>query len=178
MQPDISDIIKHITDQFINSSSYQSCINLYRIGKVLGKGSFGKVNMAMHKLTGKLVAVKSLNKKQIKDKGSLKKVMREIDLLKMLIHPNIMHLYETFETEKHIILVTELCTGGDLLNYVRKRRKLTEDVAKVIFKQIIDGLHYIHSKSILHRDIKLDNILMNCEGEVKVYYQFRYAILE
>jgi serine/threonine protein kinase len=64
--------------------------------------------------------------------------------------------------------VTELCAGGDLLNYVRKRRKLKEDVAKASMKQILDGLHYIHSKSILHRDVKLDNILLNTEGEIKV----------
>ena len=55
----------------------------------------------------------------------------------------------------------ELCAGGDLLNYVRKRRKLKENTAKIIFKQIIEGLAYIHSKSILHRDIKLDNILLD-----------------
>jgi hypothetical protein len=168
MKGEIEEIISHISKIFDSSKIYKSSLKLYRIGKVLGKGSFGKVNLAMHKLTGKLVAVKSLNKKHLQEKGSLKKVMREIDLHKVLMHPNIIHLYETFETEKHIILVTELCTGGDLLNYVRKRRKLSENVAKFIFKQIIDGLHYIHSKSILHRDIKLDNILLNAEGEIKV----------
>lgn len=62
----------------------------------------------------------------------------------------------------------ELCAGGDLLNYVRRRRRLKEDVAKSIFKQIIEGLDYCHSKSILHRDIKLDNILLDSEGEVKI----------
>jgi serine/threonine protein kinase len=64
--------------------------------------------------------------------------------------------------------VIELCAGGDLLNYVRKRRKLKEDVAKHIFRQIIEGLGYCHSKSIVHRDIKLDNILLDSEGEVKI----------
>jgi len=62
------------------------------------------------------------------------------------------------------MLVMELCAGGDLLNFVRKRKKLDEDVAKVIFKQIIDGIGYIHSKRILHRDIKLDNILLDGKG--------------
>lgn len=62
----------------------------------------------------------------------------------------------------------ELCAGGDLLNYVRRRRRLKEDVAKVIFKQIIEGLGYCHSKNILHRDIKLDNILLDSLGEVKI----------
>ena len=83
-------------------------------------------------------------------------------------HPNIMMLYETFETPTHILLITELCTGGDLLTYVRKRRVLTENVAKVLLKQILDGLFYIHSKGILHRDIKLDNILLNMKGQIKI----------
>ena len=62
----------------------------------------------------------------------------------------------------------ELCAGGDLLNYVRKRRKLKEPIAKKIFKQIIDGLCYIHNKNIAHRDIKLDNILLDGQGNVKI----------
>jgi serine/threonine protein kinase len=80
----------------------------------------------------------------------------------------VVKLYETFETSRHIMLVMELCAGGDLLNFVRKRKKLTEETAKVIFKQIIEGLGYIHSKNIIHRDIKLDNILLDGKGLVKI----------
>jgi len=65
-------------------------------------------------------------------------------------------------------MVLELCGGGDLLSYIRKRRKLEESIAKVVFKQILDGLSYCHSKGIVHRDIKLDNILLNCNGDIKV----------
>lgn len=61
-----------------------------------------------------------------------------------------------------------MCAGGDLLNYVRKRRRLTEDVGRVIFRQIVEGLAYIHSKNIIHRDIKLDNILLDGQGKVKI----------
>ena len=77
-------------------------------------------------------------------------------------------LYETFETGRHIMLVMELCAGGDLLNFVRKRKKLDEETAKVIFKQVIEGIGYVHSKKILHRDIKLDNILLDGKGNVKI----------
>jgi serine/threonine protein kinase len=67
-------------------------------------------------------------------------------ILKRTAHPNIVQLYEYFETQKHILFVIELAAGGDLLNYVRKRRQLKEDVAKSVFKQIIDALAYCHSK--------------------------------
>ena len=89
-------------------------------------------------------------------------------ILKRTRHRNIVRLYEFFETQKHILFVFELCAGGDLLNYVRRRRRLKEEVAKVIFKQIIEGLQYCHAKSIVHRDIKLDNILLDVHGEVKI----------
>lgn len=94
--------------------------------------------------------------------------MHEVGILLRLRHPSVVKLYETFETGRHILLVMELCAGGDLLNYVRKRRKLDEDAAKLIFKQLIEGLSYIHSKGIIHRDIKLDNILLDGKGKVKI----------
>lgn len=94
--------------------------------------------------------------------------MKEVGLLLNLRHTHVVKIYETIETPKHIIIVMELCAGGDLLNYVRKRRRLKEPIAIKIFKQIIDGLCYIHSKSIAHRDIKLDNILLDGVGNVKI----------
>ena len=94
--------------------------------------------------------------------------MHEVGILLRVRHPSVVKLFETFETGRHILLVMELCAGGDLLNYVRKRRKLTEDIAKALFKQIVEGLGYIHSKRILHRDIKLDNILLDGKGNVKI----------
>jgi len=77
-------------------------------------------------------------------------------------------LFDSFETNQHIVFVMELCAGGDLLNYVRKRRKLKEEVAKYVLKQVVDGLAYCHAKGIVHRDIKLDNLLLDDEGAVKI----------
>ena len=94
--------------------------------------------------------------------------MQEVYILKKIRHPNVIRLYETFETKKHILFVLEMCSGGDLLNYVRKRRRLKEDCAKYMFKQLIDGLQSIHSKNIVHRDIKLDNILLDNIGNLKI----------
>jgi len=127
----------------------------YRIGRVLGRGAFGKVNLAAHKLSEQLVAIKSINKeflrsskhhKEGKEKVALeplaegvehpekKKVMQEFAILKQSNHQSVVRLYDSFETSKHICFVMELCAGGDLLTYVRKRRKLSEEIAKYFFK--------------------------------------------
>ena len=135
----------------------------YRIGRVLGRGAFGKVNLACHKVCEHLVAIKSIEKKVLRnEKEQKRRVMQEMSILKQGGHGNVVRLYDTFETNKHICFVMELCQGGDLLSYVRKRRKLKEDNAKYLFKQLIEGLNYIHTKKfVVHRDIKLDNILLD-----------------
>ena len=143
-------------------------MTFYRVGKVLGRGAFGKVNLGMHKLVRKLVALKFLDKKDLKDGETKNKLLREVNFLLKLRHDNVVKIFETIEDKKHFVIVMEICAGGDLLNYVRKRRKLKEPVAKKIFKQILDGLCYIHSKLIAHRDIKLDNILLDGSGNVKI----------
>lgn len=90
--------------------------------------------------------------------------MQEVLILQKTRHENIVKLFDSFETNKHIVFVMELCAGGDLLNYVRKRRRLKEEVAKYIFKQVVEGLYYCHGKKIVHRDIKLDNLLLDEHG--------------
>jgi len=141
----------------------------YRVGRVLGKGAFGKVNLAINRLTNKFVALKSINKSFLNEEESKKKVMQEFNMLRRIKrHRSIVRLYESFETEKHIVFVMEVCGAGDLLTYVRKRRKLKEDQAKYIFKQLIEGIRYVNYKGILHRDIKLDNILLTSEGEIRI----------
>jgi len=143
-------------------------VELYKIGKVLGKGAFGKVNLGLHRLTRKLVAIKSINMEFMKDESSKKKMSNEITILKALRHQNIVKLFETLETERHNLIVMELCPGGDLLNYVRKRRKLKEPCAKYVFKQIMEGIQYLHQNKVVHRDIKLDNVLLDGGGTIKI----------
>ena len=118
----------------IANGLYHTKIDYYKIGKVIGKGAFGKVNLAIHRLTGKFVALKSIAKTYMKDENSHKKVMQEYNILKRARHKNIVRLYESFETDAHIVYVMEVCGGGDLLTYVRRRRKLKEDTAKFIFR--------------------------------------------
>jgi len=143
-------------------------IELYKVGKMLGKGAFGKVNLGLQRLSRRLVAIKSMPKTKMKEESTRKKMKNEIDILKSLQHPSHIKLLETFETDSHFLIVMELCPGGDLLNYVRKRRKLKERYAKHIFRQIMEGIEYCHRIGIVHRDIKLDNILLDGHGNVKI----------
>jgi len=94
--------------------------------------------------------------------------MQEFLILQKTRHDNIVKLYDSFETSKHIVFAMELCAGGDLLNYVRKRRKLAEPLARFVFRQVAQGLKYCHAKGIVHRDIKLDNLLLDTNGNVKI----------
>ena len=111
-------------------------LDFYIIGRILGKGAFGKVNLCLHKLSGKLVAVKSLHRKYLANEKNRMKFQNEIKLLSSLNHRNIIKLYETFNSNDLMLIVTELCEGGDLLTYVRKRQSLSESIAQVIFKQV------------------------------------------
>ena len=127
--------MKKVNESFMSKNKPPiTDMSFYRIGKMLGRGAFGKVNLAMHKLVRKLVALKSLNKEVLTDEAHKAKLMKEVNLLLKMRHNHVVKIYETIETDKHIIIVMELCAGGDLLNYVRKRRKLKEPFAQKIFK--------------------------------------------
>ena len=126
--------MRHIDLSFRKSGEApETEISYYRIGKMLGRGAFGKVNLAMHKLVRKLVALKSLNKECLTDEVQKQKLMKEVNLLLKLRHDHVVKIYETIETKKHIINVIELCAGGDLLNYVRKKIMLKKSLANKIF---------------------------------------------
>ena len=140
----------------------------YKIGRVIGRGTYGKVCLALHCLTRKLCAVKSINKVFGRVDSCYKKLANEMLILKYLRHPNIVKMYESVDIGKYHLMYMELCTGGDLLHYVRRRQKLDENYAKVFFRQIIYGLGYLHRQGIVHQDIKLENILIDNLGVVKI----------
>lgn len=143
-------------------------MDFYKVGRLLGRGAFGKVRLGLHKLTGKLVALKSMQKAVLTSEESQKKAMQEFNALRLLRHPNVVRLYERFETEKHVVLVMELCSGEDLLTYIRSRKRLSEDAARLAFRSLVMGLNHCHSKGVVHRDIKLDNILLSGDGVPKL----------
>jgi serine/threonine protein kinase len=142
-------------------------LEYYEFVKCIGKGAFGKVTLGIHKLTGKYVAIKTIDKSLIKDEFSKRKVFQEVYILKVR-HSNIIRLLEVFESNKHYLMVMEFAGGGDLLNFIKRRGRMDESDAKFIFKQIVYGLAHLHCRSVVHRDIKLDNILLDCESGVKI----------
>ena len=163
-------ISNYIKKYYIKHNKYpKTKMKFYKYGRLLGKGAYGKVNLCLHLLTGKLVAIKSINKSKITKERQRQKIKIETSIMKTLSDSNnIVKIYETFETKKHICIVMEYICAGDLLSYIKKRSKLTETIAKFIFKQIILALQYIHNHNIVHRDIKLDNILIDLDNNIKI----------
>ena len=142
---------------FINDISEYLPSKKYKILSKLGSGSFGKVFLAQNKFTKEKVAMKEI-KKANKDLLSDGEIKDEIDILKSLDHPDIVRIIESFNTKDSYVLVTEYCEGGELYDQVRNQ--LSETQIAVIFKQLLSGLAYLHSHNIVHRDLKLENILI------------------
>lgn len=167
---EVSNLKKEITmGMKLSKEGPKTCLNFYRILKLLGKGSFGKVYMASQVLTNRVVAIKCLDKKVMKEESRKNKIMHELLMFKSLAgHPNVIQIYEVFENRKYYFFVMEYASGGDLLHLMKKKARLSETQARGIFIQLVRGLRFIHSKKILHRDIKLDNILLSeHEGELR-----------
>eukprot|EP00835_Amoeboradix_gromovi_P003071 NODE_191_length_15469_cov_0.243071.p3 type:complete len:604 gc:universal NODE_191_length_15469_cov_0.243071:4484-6295(+) len=131
----------------------------YDILETLGSGAFSEVKKAIHKETKNLVAIKIIDRAKCKGKESM--IQSEIDILKKVEHPNIVKLYEIFESPDKIYLVMELVTGGELFDSIVERGKYTEKDSAELIYQILKGIEYLHSVGICHRDLKPENLLYN-----------------
>ena len=135
----------------------RSSTDFYSFGKVVGTGSFAKVRVARHKLTGQLVAIKTYEKAKIKDANQLKRISSEIKVMEALDHPLVSRFFETIESARRVHLVMEFLGEGNLCSYIKEKRKLGEDEARGIFSQLCQGVEYMHKNDYIHRDIKLEN---------------------
>ena len=140
----------------------------YKYIKNIGEGTFGKVKLAIHILTGEKVAIKILQKSLIKGEKQYERIQNEIKYLKLLNHPNIIKIYEVIENDFSFFIVMEYATGGELFNYIVLKEKLSENETSFFFYQILQGVREIHSKKICHRDIKPENLLLANKKIIKI----------
>ncbi|XP_021563890.1 serine/threonine-protein kinase MARK2 [Carlito syrichta] len=149
------------------SADEQPHIGNYRLLKTIGKGNFAKVKLARHILTGKEVAVKIIDKTQL-NSSSLQKLFREVRIMKVLNHPNIVKLFEVIETEKTLYLVMEYASGGEVFDYLVAHGRMKEKEARAKFRQIVSAVQYCHQKFIVHRDLKAENLLLDADMNIKI----------
>ncbi|XP_066906977.1 serine/threonine-protein kinase MARK2 isoform X6 [Halyomorpha halys] len=142
-------------------------IGKYKLLKTIGKGNFAKVKLAKHVPTGKEVAIKIIDKTQL-NPGSLQKLFREVRIMKMLDHPNIVKLFQVIETEKTLYLVMEYASGGEVFDYLVLHGRMKEKEARAKFRQIVSAVQYCHQKKIIHRDLKAENLLLDSEMNIKI----------
>lgn len=145
-----------------SSSKKETNFGGYILGKTLGEGEFGKVRLGWRRDGSVQVAVKLIRREALGGNPSrLPKINREINILRELSHPNIVRLHEMAETDKYIGIVLEYASGGELFDYILLHRYLKDNAARKLFAQLISGVGYLHKKGIVHRDLKLENLLLD-----------------
>lgn len=134
----------------------------YMLGQTLGEGEFGKVKLGWKKDGSVQVAIKLIRRESLGTNPSrLPKIYREISILETLLHPNIVKLHEMVETSQFIGIILEYASGGELFDYILTHRYLKDNTARKLFAQLISGVGYLHKKGIVHRDLKLENLLLD-----------------
>ncbi|KAK3024379.1 hypothetical protein RJ639_043283 [Escallonia herrerae] len=139
----------------------------YELGRLLGQGTFAKVHYARSIKTGQGVAIKVIDKEKVLRVGLIDQIKREISTMRLVRHPNIIHLYEVMATKTKIYFVMEFAKGGELFNKVSNGR-LKEDVARRFFHQLINAVDFCHSRGVYHRDLKPENLLLDENENLKV----------
>ncbi|KAM9812317.1 serine/threonine-protein kinase SIK3 homolog isoform X3 [Syngnathus typhle] len=139
----------------------------YEIERTIGKGNFAVVKLATHIITKAKVAIKIVDKTQLDDEN-LKKIFREVQIMKLLKHPHIIRLYQVMETERMIYLVTEYASGGEIFDHLVAHGRMAEKDARKKFKQIVAAVHFCHCRNIVHRDLKAENLLLDHNLNIKI----------
>nr|XP_020443290.1 serine/threonine-protein kinase SIK3 isoform X3 [Monopterus albus] len=142
-------------------------VGYYEIERTIGKGNFAVVKLATHIITKAKVAIKIVDKTQLDDEN-LKKIFREVQIMKLLKHPHIIRLYQVMETERMIYLVTEYASGGEIFDHLVAHGRMAEKDARKKFKQIVAAVHFCHCRNIVHRDLKAENLLLDHNLNIKI----------
>jgi serine/threonine protein kinase len=149
---------------------------LYKLGKAIGEGAFGFVRVAQQRLSRELIAVKTFEKVRLKDQSSRRRLENEIRVLQRIRHPSIVRLYEVFESPKRIHLCMEHVSHGTLHRHLTQHKRLPEGEVRRLVRQLVGALSYLHARSIAHRDIKLENVLLDEWCNVRLI-DFGFSIL-
>jgi 5'-AMP-activated protein kinase catalytic alpha subunit len=140
----------------------------YEMGRLLGKGTFAKVYYGKEMVSGESVAIKVINKDQVvKKEGMMEQIKREISVMRLVRHPNVVELKEVMATKTKIFFIMEYVRGGELFAKVA-RGKLKEDSARKYFQQLISAVDFCHSRGVSHRDLKPENLLLDENENLKV----------
>ncbi|KAM9786180.1 NUAK family SNF1-like kinase 1 [Neosynchiropus ocellatus] len=142
--------------------------NRFEVMETLGKGTYGKVKKAVERASLKTVAIKSIRKERITDELDRIHIQREVEITSSLRHANIIRFYEVFESRDKIVIVMEFASRGELYDHIQEKGKLPEADARSIFRQITSAVHYCHKNGVVHRDLKLENILLDKDLNVKL----------
>ena len=162
-------INKEFVDSIKKAVGYLKFSDYYEMKQVIGKGKFGVVNLGIHKKTGKQVAIKIINKENLKTNEDKELVKIEIGILKLCHHPNIVKLLDHLENMDYIYIIMEYIEGGTLGQYFKKKHfNFSERQATNIMYQIANGIKYLHKYGIVHRDLKPDNIMITQQNEYGV----------
>ncbi|KAI0078665.1 Pkinase-domain-containing protein [Panus rudis PR-1116 ss-1] len=155
-------------------------IGLWKVGRTIGKGASGRVKIARHTKTGQLAAIKIVSKQALlnsrisvsqvdeETERNVQALEREIVVMKLIDHPNLMRLYDVWETSSELFLILEYAEGGELFEYLCEHGRLETDEALHYFQQIIAAVDYCHRFNIAHRDLKPENVLLDKNNNVKV----------
>ncbi|KAM5235497.1 testis-specific serine/threonine-protein kinase 4 [Ctenodactylus gundi] len=153
-----------------NTTHYRSVMEEYgyEVGKVIGNGSYGTVYEAYYTKQKVMVAVKIISKKKASDDYLNKFLPREIQVMKVLRHKYLINFYQAIETTSRVYIILELAQGGDVLEWIQRFGACSEPLAGKWFSQVTLGIAYLHSKGIVHRDLKLENLLLDKRENVKI----------
>ena len=148
----------------------KTSLDEYTVGNQIGHGPFSQFRIGLYKPTNKKVTLKIFKKHKLEDANLSKSVQREIKLMQKMKHERIVQLYEVIDTPKYVLLSLEYAGGGSLGDYIKAQPKtrLLEREAKRLFKQVIEGICYCHSRYICHRDINLENLVLDKDNNIKI----------